>query len=128
MASANPGPRPSIFGLVAQLRVATAWTQPMVLPSSAPAAHTHLLLHDLFSIIVVNTHSMKAWHFALPVRNLFLGIRWEGEVIIGKTLGYGRSVSDAELFGPWPWGELILAWHTGLGDRLTMSPINDEND
>ena len=83
---------------------------------------TRLLLHDLFAIIAIDAHTMKAWHYVLPARTLFLAADWDAELVTGSTLAYGRPTTDAIVFGPWSWEQLVSTWRTGLGEQLTMSP------
>ena len=74
-----------------------------------------LLLHDLFVIILIDTQTMTPWCYQLPTRTLFYGLHWEGEILTGKTLKYGRSVQQADTFGPWDWAAITATWRPGLG-------------
>ena len=83
---------------------------------------THLLLYDLFTILVIDVRSMHVRHFALPPRTLFRAVGWEGEAIIGKTHGYAQPISEVKPFGPWPWETIEAEWKAGIGKQLTISP------
>ncbi|MFN8441630.1 MAG: hypothetical protein U0175_12700 [Caldilineaceae bacterium] len=74
-----------------------------------------LLLHTLFSALVIDCRSMNVWRYTVRNRALFLDLVWEGEQLRGSVIGYGKSMSEAESFGPWSLEEIMQQWQAGLG-------------
>lgn len=74
-----------------------------------------LLLHTLFSALVIDCRSMEVWRYTVRDRALFLNVAWEGEKLRGSIIGYGKSMSEAESFGLWSLEEIMQQWQPGLG-------------
>lgn len=74
-----------------------------------------LLLHTLFSALVIDCRSMNGWRYTVRDRALFLDLAWKGESVRGRILGYGKQTSEAEPFGPWNLEEIMQQWQPGLG-------------
>lgn len=83
-----------------------------------------LLLHDSFLPIVIDTATLRAWHYKIADRTFLLSPKWDGERLIGSTLGYGKRIPDAEPFGPWSKDDIIQHWQQGLGSWVKTTPAH----
>ncbi|MCE7982628.1 MAG: hypothetical protein DYG89_15695 [Caldilinea sp. CFX5] len=81
------------------------------------ASGDYLLLAMPFLLIVIDAHTMQAWHYPLPNRTMLLNAGWEGDRLRGAMLAYGKRTEEAETLGPWEWAEIIAQWSPGVGPQ-----------
>ncbi|MEZ4737149.1 MAG: hypothetical protein R3E79_59475 [Caldilineaceae bacterium] len=86
------------------------------------ASGAYLLLSTPFLLVAIDAHTRQAWHYVLPNRTMLLNAGWEGERLVGKLVGYGKSVDAATTIGPYTWAELTAQWQPGLGRAATFTP------